>query len=165
MIFLDASTSCYMLIPFLAAKRNLTVITNNILLAANLSTHGVRVICLGGEIVEAPSMLCGAETVENAARYRVDKMFFSTGAVSGDGMIASGVYDLVLRAVAKRARQVVYLVDHKKVDQPFHTVWGDFSEVDTVISDYEFPSDTKARYAKTRFLRVEGSAHETGNPD
>ena len=164
-IFIDGSTTSQCMEQSLVGRKNLTVITNNILLAANLSTHGVRVICLGGEIVEAPSMLCGAETVENAARYRVDKMFFSTGAVSGDGMIASGVYDLVLRAVAKRARQVVYLVDHKKVDQPFHTVWGDFSEVDTVISDYEFPSDTKARYAKTRFLRVEGSGHETENLD
>ena len=155
-IFIDGSTTSQCMEQHLIGRRDLCVITNNIVLAANLSAYGVRVICLGGEIVESPSMLYGPESVENAARYRVDKMFFSTGAVSADGMIASGVYDLMLRAVAKRASQVFYLVDHQKVNQPFHTVYGDFGDVDCVISNYDFTHTAKPRYPKTRFLQVKG---------
>ena len=155
-IFIDGSTTAQCMEQYLIHRKNLTVVTNNIVLAANLSGYGIKVVCLGGVIVESPSMVCSAETVENASRYRVDKMFFSTGAVAEDGLIASGLhYDLMLRAVAKHAGEVFYLVDHKKVGQPFHTAFGDFGDVDFVISDYEFSEDIRARYPRTRFVGAE----------
>lgn len=157
-IFIDGSTTAQCMEQYLINKKNLTVITNNIVLAANLSQHSIKVICPGGTIVEAPSMLYGTETVENASRYMVDKMFFSTGAVSSDGIISSGVYDLMLKAVAKRAGEVFYLVDHKKVDQPFNSIFGDFGNVDYVISDYAFLQDVKAKYPQTQFVTVETNA-------
>jgi len=106
-------------------------------------------------VVESPSMLYGPESVENAARYRVDKMFFSTGAVSSDGMIASGVYDLMLKEIAKHARRVFYLVDHQKVDADFSVAFGDFNAVDCVISNHDFGENVKARYRQTEFVLAE----------
>ena len=153
-IFIDGSTTSQCMEQYLISRRDLTVITNNIALAGNLSAYDIQVICLGGAVVEPPSMLYGPESVENAARYRVDKMFFSTGAVSSDGLIGSGVYDLLLKAVASRAREVFYLVDHQKVDQPFHTVYGDFNNVDHVVSNYGFDATVKERYPKTDFVWV-----------
>ena len=97
-------------------------------------------------------MLCGAETVQNAARYRVDKMFFATGGVSTDGLISSGLYDLVFKTVAANAASVIYLADHNKVDRPFRTVFCNFSEVDCVISDYVVPDETKHLYPETEFI-------------
>ena len=154
-VFLDGSTTCQCMEQYLVGYRGLTVVTNNIVLAANLSAYDIKVICLGGTIVESPSMLYGPESVENAARYRVDKMFFSTGAVSKDGMIASGVYDLMLRAVAKNAKEVFYLVDHQKVDQPFHEIYCDFGAVDHVISNHDFDESTKKQYPNVDFVWVQ----------
>lgn len=154
-IFIDGSTTAQCMEQHLIHRKNLTVVTNNIVLAANLSEYDVKVICLGGTIVEAPSMVYGAETVENAGRYKVDKMFFSTGAVSQDGLIASGLYDLMLRAVARHAGEVFYLVDHKKLNHPFNSVFGDLGDVDYVISDYEFLAEVKEKYPKTQFVAVE----------
>ncbi|MBQ8849398.1 MAG: DeoR/GlpR transcriptional regulator [Clostridia bacterium] len=154
-IFIDGSTTAQCMEQYLIHRKNLTVVTNNIVLAAKLSGYDVKVVCLGGTIVEAPSMLYGTETVENAERYRVDKMFFATSAVSSDGMIASGVYDLMLRTVAKRASEVFYLVDHQKIDQPFNSIFCDLGSVDCVISDYTFSDEIKAKYPKTRFVTVE----------
>lgn len=34
-------------------------------------------------------------------------------------------------------------------------ITSDFSEVDTVISNYKFPDDTKAVYKNTGFIEVE----------
>lgn len=155
-IFIDGSTTAQCMEEYLINRKKLTVVTNNILLAVNLSKYSdIRVISLGGEIVEQPCMLCGRQTVENAAQYRVDKMFFSTSAVSGDGQIASGIYDLMLRAIAKNACEVFYLVDHKKIDQPFSDIYGDFSSIDRVISDYAFSADTRSLFPKTDFVTVE----------
>ena len=154
-IFIDGSTTAQCMERALTERKNLTVITNNLLLSAKLSEHKIKVVCLGGTVVEAPSMLYGKETVENALKYRVDKAFFSTGAVSKDGLIASGVYDLMLRAITSRAKEVFYLVDHEKVDKPFNEVYGDFSTVNYVISDYDFPLETKERFLNVQFIKTE----------
>ncbi len=153
-VYIDSSTTAQYMEQYLIGKKDLTVITNNIILAANLSAHDIKVICLGGTVVEAPCMLCGAETVENAARYRVDKMFFATSAVSENGLISSGLYDLVFRTISKNADKVFYLVDHEKVEQPFHAVYCDFSAVDCVISDHNFSAETKKHYPNTEFILV-----------
>ncbi len=153
-IFIDGSTTAQCMEQYLIHRKNLTVVTNNIVLAANLSEYEIKVVCLGGTIVEAPSMVYGTETVENVSHYKVDKMFFSTAAVSSDGLIASGLYDLMLRAVAKHAEEVFYLVDHKKIDLPFNGILWDLGDVDCVISDCEFSEEVKERYPKTRFETV-----------
>lgn len=153
-IFIDGSTTAQCMEQYLIHRKNLTVVTNNIVLAANLSEYEIKVACLGGTIVEAPSMVYGTETVENVSHYKVDKMFFSTAAVSSDGLIASGLYDLMLRAVAKHAGEVFYLVDHKKIDLPFNGILWDLGDVDCVISDCEFSEEVKERYPKTRFETV-----------
>ena len=153
-IFIDSSTTAQCMEQYLVGKKNLTVITNNIFLTANLAMHDIKVICLGGTVVEAPCMLCGTETVQNAARYKVDKMFFATGAVTEGGLISSGIYDLVFKAISVNAARVFYLVDHNKIDQPFQTIFCDFSEVDCVISDYDFSAETKSRYPETEFVLV-----------
>lgn len=154
-IFIDGSTTAQCMAQHLLQRKELTVITNNMMLAIDLSSHNVKVICLGGAVVEAPSMLCGIETVENAARYRVDKMFFATKAASSTGLIASGeYYDPMLKTVARHAGSIFYLVDHKKIDQPFAEMYGDFGCVHCVISDYGFSDQTKAQFPHTKFITV-----------
>ena len=154
-IFIDGSTTAQCMEQYLVSKKNLTVITNNMLLGVNLSQSGIEVICLGGKVVEKPSALCGNETVENASRYRVDKMFFSTGAATSDGLIATSVlYDLVFKEISKNANQIFYLVDSNKIDKDFKVAYGDFSKVDVVISDYVFPEATGKKYPKTELVVV-----------
>lgn len=159
-IFIDGSTTAQCMQQYIIGKKDLTVITNNMLLAVDLSNSGIKVVCLGGEVVEAPCMLMGPETVMNASRYRVDKMFFSTGGLSCEGAMASGMYDLMLKTIAKNAGKVFYLVDRKKIDQPFTTVYGYLSEVDVVISDHEFSEEFKSKYRKTEFITVEKTVEE-----
>lgn len=153
-IFIDGSTTAQCMEHHLSDKKGLTVVTNNIVLAANLSNNDIDVIVLGGRIMEAPSMLCGPETAENAAKYKVDKMFFSTGAVTSDGKIDSSYYDPVFSAIAKNAGKIFYLVDHQKLDRPFSRIYCDFESVDTVISDFEFPPIVEQTYPSTEFINV-----------
>ena len=86
-------------------------------------------------------------------------MFFATKAVSSSGLIASGeYYDPMLKTVARNAGEIFYLVDHKKIDQPFNELYGNFGCVDHVISDFEFPTKTKETFADTDFVVV-GEEH------
>ena len=153
-IFIDGSTTAQCMGQYLVGRKNLTVVTNNMALATSLGEYEIRVICLGGTVVEAPSMLGGHVTAENAAKYKVDKMFFSTEAVTSEGQIATGLYDMVFRALMKNGCQRFYLVDHKKIDLPVHQMLCTFEEIDSVISDHTFPEATQARYPNTRFVTV-----------
>jgi DeoR/GlpR family transcriptional regulator of sugar metabolism len=139
---------------YLIEKKRLTVITNNIMLVVNLSKYDINVICLGGVVVEAPCMLFGTETVENAEKYKVDKMFFSTEALSLKGEISSGSYDLMLKTVSKNANKIFYLVDHKKIGKSFSRVYSNLSNVDYVISDYNFSTETTSAFPNTKFVNA-----------
>ena len=154
MIFIDGSTTAQCMEQYIANRKNLTVLTNNIVLAANLSANGVKVICLGGTVVESPSMLYGDETVENSKKYMVDKMFFSTCAVTKTGLIASSIYALVFNNLIKNAKQVFYLVDGEKIDQPFNEILCSFDKISKVISDYDFPDETKQQFSNTEFITI-----------
>lgn len=86
-IFLDASTSCYYLIPFLASKRNITVITNGVKSLMKLSEYGIHTISTGGELMNNCLALVGEDAHKTIETYNADVAFFSCRGVSDDGYL------------------------------------------------------------------------------
>lgn len=159
-IFIDGTTTTQYMAQYLADRKELTVITNNIALVSFLSKYDISVICLGGKVVEIPHMLCGPETIENASVYHADKMFFSTASMTPDGRIgSSGLYHLLHRTMAKNSDQIFYLADHEKIG-PLRSDLYLFSadRVDYVISDHTFPQETLDRFPTTEFVSVPSEA-------
>ena len=155
-IFIDGCTTTQYMAEYIRNIKNLTVITNNLNLVSYLSEAGVKCICLGGSIVEAPYMTGGEDTARQAKTYTADLAFFSTAGVSADGNISeSNSYFGLHSAMLDRAKKSVYLVDHQKVGIPGARVLCDFSQVHTVISDFVFADEVQARYPNTEFIYVE----------
>ena len=88
-IFIDGSTTCQYIAEYIKNVKNLTVITNNLNLVSHLSEAGVRCICLGGPITEAPYITGGEDAVLQIQTYTADLVFFSAVGVSEDGKIRS----------------------------------------------------------------------------
>ena len=100
-------------------------------------------------------MLYSNITVENAARYKADKMFFSVASVYEDGKVGtSGVYSLMHRTMMNNSDKVFLLVDHDKINCPVKEFFADLNDVDYIISDYKFPGETKKKYKNTKFIEV-----------
>lgn len=154
-IFIDGSTTAEYMAEFLFARKNLTVITNNCLLAADLYSYGVRAICLGGQIGEAPCVTWGDMTCRNAACFLADKLFFSTGAATSTGLI--GGAPLLFSVMIEHARESWLLIDKEKIDKPCTECALDFSAVTGVISDFDFPEATKKKFPDTVFFCTEES--------
>ena len=155
-IFVDGTTTTQYLAEYLVGKRNLTVITNNMALAAALSEAGVCCEVLGGCVAEPPSMLDGPATVEALMRLRADKCFFSTGRITPEGEIAIGnLFETVTRTMIDRAERSFLLVDGDKVGTAPRKTLCDLSCVHCVISDYRFPEPTRQRCRQTEFVLVE----------
>ena len=154
-IFIDSSTTAQYIGKFITDRKNLTVITNNMALATFLSEHNISVICLGGKIVEPPSMLCSEETIEAIRKYGADKMFFSTGGCTLDGKIGSaGVYYLMHKEMLAHSKQSFFLVDHEKFSDSYKEYLGTLYDVDYVISDFCFDANVKEQYKDTTFVEV-----------
>lgn len=153
-VFLDASTTVQHIVPFLADKKDLTVITNSLFLATELSKYEIEIICLGGKVTERPFVIDDDQTVENAGKYRVDKMFFSLNSVTLNGEVGSSHY-LLYNTMMKNSNEIYFLTDHAKIVQDMPKIQCDFSSLTGVISDFEFADDIKARYPDTLFFCTE----------
>lgn len=86
-VFLDASTSAYVMIPFLAEKRNLIVITNGVKALAKLSENHITCIGTGGNVVHSCLAFVGEDALRTIAEYNADFCFFSCRGLSEDGKI------------------------------------------------------------------------------
>lgn len=86
-VFLDASTSCYYLIPFLSTKRNLTVITNGVKALSKLAEYDITTFSTGGALVNSCLVLVGEEACSTVESFHADVAFFSCRGVSDDGYL------------------------------------------------------------------------------
>ena len=151
-VFFDASTTVQYILPFLADKKDLTVITNNMSLATELGEYDVKVICLGGEVVERPNVLGGDDTVENALKYHVDKAFFSVDRITINGQINGTIHYLLYRVVLANSKEAYLLTNKVKVVERVEKSLCDFSSLKGVISDFEFPEDCQKAYPNVTFM-------------
>ena len=62
---------------------------------------------------------------------------------------------LLQKTLMANSKKVYYLADHAKLNHSFVSITGDLSEISTVITDFEFPEETKKKYKTTEFIYVE----------
>ena len=153
-LFIDASTTTQYMAQYLVDKKDITVITNNMMLVTYLSENGVRCICLGGEVVEIPYMLGGDDAINVALGYHAEKMFFSTAGFSEDGKIYDGVYMMLHRIMSQNSDKVFFLADHDKLCKNNQRIFSDLSGVDYFVTDYDFCGETLKKFGHKKFVLI-----------
>lgn len=86
-IFIDASTSAYSLIPFLAVKNNITVITNGVKALLKLAEYNINTISTGGRLIPSCFALVGEEAYKTIEAINADITFFACRGISDDGYL------------------------------------------------------------------------------
>ena len=86
-IFMDASTSCYYLIPFLVQKKGITVITNGVKGLLKLAEYRIKTISTGGTLSSSRLVLTGEEAYKTIETFNANIAFFSCRGVSPDGYL------------------------------------------------------------------------------
>jgi DeoR/GlpR family transcriptional regulator of sugar metabolism len=116
-IFLDGSTTVFQMTRLLRHIQGLTVITNGLYAALELSfAPEITTIVVGGILRKQSSSLVDLLTPELLRRLHVDVAFLSCrGFTIEHGLMESDLREAQLkRAMAQAAQQVVALVDHSK---------------------------------------------------
>lgn len=120
-IFLDASSTVMFLIKYFEAHKNLTIITNGMKTAQELSGLSHKTYCTGGLMLHNSSAYVGEYAADFVRHFNADIFFFSSRGVSEDGYItdASSEESYVRRVMLERSKLHVFLCDASKIGKTY----------------------------------------------
>ncbi len=146
-IFLDSGTTTYQIALLLGNKKNLTVLTYDMSIAAVLNNHpSAQVIVTGGVLRPYYNVLLGSITESFIRNMMVDKVFLSADAIhqtygiSNANFIESGVKSLLVKA----GKKIILVADRTKFGKLAVSKFCDLEEIDLLITDREVPPDMLA---------------------
>lgn len=146
-IFLDASSSAYALVPFLAAKNHLTVITSGIKTLLALGEYGIKAISTGGDLIPSEQALVGEECYKTIAAFNADAVFFSCRGLSDDGFMTDISPDeiYVRRRMIAQSKKSYLLCASEKIGKKYVHNLGSINEISAVLSEKELPQPLKSK--------------------
>lgn len=143
-IFMESSTSCLPLIPYMKDLKNIVLITSSLMVSRE-ATHNTdaSVIVIGGQVFDG-MILTGHVAVESVKQFHTDLMFFSCSGISANAGITSIEPKVaeVSREMMRHATTKILLCDSSKVGQDALLTLADLSVPDYVIMD-RVPDDPK----------------------
>ncbi|WP_298860355.1 DeoR/GlpR family DNA-binding transcription regulator [uncultured Microbacterium sp.] len=151
-IMLDDSTTAMHLVPHLAVKRPLTVITNTLTIMRQLNdVNGITLIGIGGQYYNWCSSFMGRQATTMIASMRADVCLLSTAAITDDIAFHQNLETIdVKRAMFDSSARRVLMADHTKFSRrAMHTLLP-LTAFDDVLVDAALPA------AEVRGLRERG---------
>lgn len=149
-VLLDSGTTAFQIASYLAAIKNLTIITNDLYLAANIEfAPSTTLIVTGGIKRSGQNVLIG----EYAEKFfqnliNVDVAFLMADAVDvRKGVTNAGFYEVAMkRALIDIGKQVILCADSTKVKRTLAFKVCDISEVNLFLTDSRISPEVKQEF-------------------
>lgn len=140
-VFLGVGTTVQAMAQYLRSRTELTVFTNALRTAVELSeAPGCTVILPGGQLRAKELTLSGFPAEDNFIHFNVDKAFIGIGGITESGVTDFHVGEARLhRQLIKNARQSVILADSSKLGVRAMNNVCPLEDVDIVITDAKAP--------------------------
>ncbi len=122
---MDASTTAYYILPFLASFRNVLLITNGAKTALEAASLGIKTLCTGGEMTLESFSYIGHDAEKMLQSYHADVAFFSCRGISEEGVVTdNSVFENAIRKIMMtNAKKNVLLCDKSKFGHTYlHTL-------------------------------------------
>jgi DeoR/GlpR family transcriptional regulator of sugar metabolism len=150
-VFLDAGTTCQSVVPHLAGRTGLTVVTNDFHAVIALLDHpGIETIHTGGVVDTASASSSGALAAGAVADINIDVALLSTGAWDLVHGVTTPQLDKVLlkRAVLDAATTSALLADSTKWGTRERCNVVGLDGIDVVVTDDGLPESAAASIAE-----------------
>jgi DeoR family transcriptional regulator, fructose operon transcriptional repressor len=136
-IYLDGGSTVLELARLLRDRTNVTVVTNSLQAASELSGRGPRLILIGGELRRLSQTLVGPLTRLTLNELHLDKAFMGTiGFALKEGLTTTDPSEAFTKQlVTQQARQVILLADSSKAGKVSFASAGDWERVQMLITD------------------------------
>ncbi|MGW8226463.1 MAG: DeoR/GlpR family DNA-binding transcription regulator [Anaerolineales bacterium] len=143
-IFLDSSSTTLAIAQHLKDHRNLTILTNSLVIAQEmLDAAGVTVVMPGGKVRRDTASLVSPDNLGLLERLNIQKGFFGAhGITVADGLtdVSPEEAEFKLSLVAE-CREIMIVLDGTKWGRVGLTSFARLEEVDQVITDSQAPAD------------------------
>jgi DeoR family fructose operon transcriptional repressor len=140
-VMLDGSTSAYHLVPYLAQKKDLIVITSGAKTAVALAEANVRTFCTGGQMLIHSFSYVGEQAERFVKSINADLLFFSCHGLTDAGQMTDrAIEEANLRKVMfESCRRRILLCDSSKFGKTCFYNMGSVREIDGILSDAPLP--------------------------
>jgi DeoR family transcriptional regulator, fructose operon transcriptional repressor len=137
-IFLDAGSTTYEIIPYLAQK-HVTVVTNGLMHIEALVEHNITSYLLGGRMKVVTKALVGSQALESMMNYRFDKCFLGTNAIHFElGYTTPDPEEALIKKTAlKLSGQKYILADDSKFSEVSFSKFASIEEATIITNDIE----------------------------
>ena len=145
-VYLDGGSTVLELARLLRDRTDITVVTNSLRAASELSGNGPQLILIGGELRRLSQTMVGPLTRFMLEELHIDKAFMGTIGISLDeGLTTTDAGEAYTKElVMQRAREVVLLADSNKVGVVTFAHAGKLSDVGTLVTDAPLPTEYEA---------------------
>lgn len=139
-VFLDASTTVECVLPYIADRTGLTVVTNHPDIPSRLAGTGIAVYSTGGKLLHHSHAYVGEFARKMIRLINVDLALFSVRGLGADGkMTTSSTDDDIHETMMESAAKTCLMIDSTKFGKTFAFSVGNIKNVDTVITDKPLP--------------------------
>lgn len=151
-VMLDGSTSAFHLVPYLAQRKDLIVVTSGAKTAVALAEANIRTFCTGGQMLIHSFSYVGEQAESFVRNINADIAFFSCRGLSEQGYMTDlSIEEANLRKVMfQYSKQRVLLCDSSKFDRTYFYNIGHIQQVDEIISDAPIPEHIRQYLPKKR---------------
>ena len=139
-IYLDGGSTILELARRLTDRSDITVVTNSLRAALELSGRGPDLVLVGGNLRRRSQTLVGSMTRHTLEHVHVDKAFMGTiGISAAEGMTTTADEEAFTKELVMRhAAKVILLADSTKAGKVSFAQAGKLSDVDLLITDEAF---------------------------
>lgn len=136
-IILDGSSTALYMLPYIETLHRPIVFTNNMYTAQKSIEKGIKTYCTGGTSENNSCVLTGFLAENNIKSIRADIVFFSSMALSGDGIISGcNEHETTLRKIMIASSETaVFLCDSSKLNTRSLFALCHVNEIDHVFTD------------------------------
>jgi DeoR/GlpR family transcriptional regulator of sugar metabolism len=145
-VFLDAGTTCEAVVPFLATRRGLTVVTNDFFVVTTLFDYpGIETSHTGGAVDVSSGSSSGPLAAATVGSISLDLFFMSTGTWDLAHGVTTPATEKVLlkRAALDAASSCVLLADSTKFGTFERFKVSPLDAIDVVITDTDLSDDVR----------------------
>ena len=140
-VMLDGSTSAYHLVPYLARKKDLIVVTSGAKTAVALAEANIPTFCTGGKMLIHSFSYVGEQAESFVRRINADLLFFSCHGLSDAGQMTERAIEEadLRRAMFSVCQKKILLCDSSKFGKTCFYNMGSVSEIDGIVSEKPIP--------------------------
>lgn len=143
-VFLDSGIETLHVLPYLAEKSNITVISHSLTVLAQAARYAsLNVIALGGIYNCDTSTFTGQSALDDLAKMSIDLVFLSADGVTIERGLTSYNYTEIeiKKNVAKWNRDLVLIVDGKELGRNALITFCEIGSLHAIVSDKPMPQD------------------------